>query len=68
MTAEQQHILRILGEATEHLFLSDITGSLNAQLSSGPISTGASDQESGIFVRAGNSTADGRWMLRRRVG
>jgi hypothetical protein len=69
MTPEQQHIVRIFGEATEPLFLSDITGSLNTQLSSGGyFNTSEVIKNLESLYEQVTQLRDGRWTLKRRVG
>jgi len=69
MTPEQQHIVRILGEAIEPLFLSDIAGSLNAQLSSGAyFNRNEVIKNLESLYEQVTQLRDGRWTLRRRVG
>ena len=63
-----EHILRILGEAPEPLFPSEITDALNRELGTGPAYT-----TTDIVMhlkRFGDKVAqlpDGRWILKKRM-
>jgi hypothetical protein len=66
MPSHEEHILRILGEATEPMFPSEIAGLLNGELGRGPAYTtrGVVRLLQGLHEQA-VQLADGRWMLKR---
>ena len=64
MPTFEEHILRILGEATEPLFASEIADHLNRELQTRYTNTGTV----GLLKRLPEKVAqlpDGRWMLKR---
>jgi len=68
MTTEQEQIVRVLSEATEPLFVSEIADSLNAELSSGPaFEKSEVMQHLQSLYNQVVLLQDGRWTLRRRM-
>ncbi len=69
MQADEQYILRILAEANDPLFPSEITERLNYELGSG---VAYSVDEVALRLKTLEHQAellgDGRWTLKRRVG
>jgi predicted Zn-ribbon and HTH transcriptional regulator len=66
MPTHEEHILRILGEATEPLFPSEIAERLNREL--GPAGAYTSLEIVARLKRMSDQvvqTPDGRWMLKR---
>jgi hypothetical protein len=66
MPTHEEHILRILGEATEPLFLSEITDRLNDELRPGAAYT-ATEIVTRLkaLEKEVAQQSDGRWMLKR---
>jgi predicted Zn-ribbon and HTH transcriptional regulator len=66
MPTHEEHILRILGEATEPLFTSEIAELLNLELRPGAAYTAIEVARflQGLQEQA-VQLADGRWMLKR---
>lgn len=69
LTADHEHILRVLGEATQPLFVSEITDCLNRELSSGPAFDNSEILRTlqPLYEQVA-LLGDGRWTLKRRVG
>jgi hypothetical protein len=68
MPTHEEHILRILGEAIEPLFPSEITDRLNRELGGGTAyrMTEVVLRLSGLKEHA-SQLRDGRWTLKRRL-
>jgi len=66
MPTHEEHILRILGDATEPLFPSEITDRLNRELVAGAAYTTTEIvwRLKGLSEEVAQ-TPDGRWMLKR---
>jgi hypothetical protein len=66
MATHEEHILRVLGEATEPLFPSEITERLNRELVG---ETPCTTTEVALHLNSLNQqviqASDGRWMLKR---
>ena len=68
LPTHEEHIVRILGEATEPLFPSEITYRLNQELGGG---TAYTMTEVVMRLKTLNDVTqlpDGRWTLKRRTG
>ena len=68
LPTHEEHIVRILGEATEPLFPSEITNCLNQELGGG---TAYTMTEVVMRLKTLNEVTqlpDGRWTLKRRTG
>ncbi len=66
MPSHEEHILRVLGESGEPLFLSEITQRLNAELVSGPAfdTTEVLKHLQSLYDHV-VQVRDGRWTLKR---
>jgi hypothetical protein len=66
MSTHEEHVLRILGEATEPMFPSEITELLNHELRPGAAYT-MTEVVKHLRALEGEvvQTPDGRWMLKR---
>ena len=69
MPTHEEHILRILSEANEPLFPSEIAARLNHELGPGSAYT-TREVVTRLWDLAKDvtQTTDGRWMLKRRMG
>ena len=69
MPTHEEHILRILAEATEPLFTSEITDRMNAEVGGEGAYTMSeiSTRLHGLSAQVEQLT-DGRWTLKRRMG
>ena len=67
MSTHEEHILRILGEATEPLFPSEITDRLNRELGAGSPPTMTEIVKRLQVLEEATQVPDGRWTLKRLI-